>query len=405
MMSRNYKTLSIFYLFCLFLQAANAQTNLNFDYGSSIYQNGYVDQPYIVVLNDDSWLCTFTTSAKQEGSSGQHIVSTRSFNQGKTWTDTVQIEPPGGPAASWAMPYLTPYGRVYVFYSFNGDTVTTLNNKPIRNDMLGWYCYKYTDNGGQTWSERYRLPLRTTKADVNNDWKGEVQIFWGIGKPIEHGKYMSFGLTKLGKYMLEYGEGWFFQSNNIQTEKDPHKINWILLPDGMDGVRNPDFGSVQEEFNLVPINGDTLYAVYRTNLGFIAETISFNNGHSWSLPDTARMFDETPLKNPRACPRIWKTKKGLYLLWFHNHAGTGFANRNPGWITAGKWEQNRMIWTKAVPIIYSTDTSYQTGRLSYPDLIEQNGYYYISVTNKETGRILRIPKKNIRKLSRGTNKL
>jgi len=404
-MSRIYKTLSIFSLICLFQQQASAQTVLNFDYGSSIYKNGYVDQPYIVVLKDGSWLCTFTTSAKQEGSSGQHIVSTRSFNQGETWTETIQIESPDGPAASWAMPYITPYGRAYVFYSFNGDTITTLNDKPIRNDMLGWYCFKYTDDEGQTWSKRYRLPLRKTMADINNDWKGEVQIFWGIGKPIEHGNYMSFGLTKLGKYMLDFGEGWFFQSDNIQTEKNPEKINWVLLPDGMDGVRNPEFESVQEEFNLVPISGDTLYAVYRTNLGFIAETKSFDNGHTWTLPDKARMFDGSPLKNPRACPRIWKTNKGLYLLWFHNHAGTGYANRNPAWITAGKWKQNRMIWTQAVPLIFSTDTSYQTGRLSYPDLIEQKGYLYISVTNKETGRILKIPKKIIRKLSRDTNKL
>jgi hypothetical protein len=396
--------LSAFLLFC-FPAFSTGQGMLNFDEGYSIFDNGYVDQPYIVVLDDGSWLCTFTTSAASEGSSGQHIVSTRSFDKGKTWTDTVRIETPEGPAASWAMPYKTDYGRVYVFYSYNGDNITSLNGKNIRNDMLGWYCFKYTDDGGEKWSERFRIPMRKTEADLNNDWKGDVQIFWGIGKPIDHEGYMTFAFTKLGKYMLEQGEGWFFQSDNINFEKNQDKINWKLLPMGMKGVRNTGFGSVQEEFNLVHINGDTLYSVYRTDLGFIAETKSFDNGKSWSMPDTARHWDNYPLKNPRACPRIWKTKEGLYLIWFHNHSGTGFANRNPGWVAAGKWEDKGMIWSDPIPLIYSDDKSYETGRLSYPDLIEDGGKYWISVTNKESGRIIPIPGKIIRKLKREINRL
>ncbi len=375
-----------------------SQKAIDFDKASSIYENGYVDQPYLVVLNDGSWLCTFTTSNKQEGSSGQHIVSTKSNDHGKTWSDPVDIEPADGPAASWAMPYKTPYGRVYVFYSYNGDEVTTLNNKAIRNDMLGWYCYKYTDDGGESWSKRFRLPMRKTTADLNNDWQGDVQIFWGIGKPIKYGKYMTFAFTKIGKYMLDNGEGWFYQSDNIREEKNPEKINWSLLPDGMSGVRNPLFGSVQEEFNLVHINADTLYAVYRTDLGFIAETMSFDNGHSWTLPDKARNIHGKPLKNPRACPRIWQVKKGHYLIWYHNHSGTGFANRNPGWVSGGKWIDGKMLWSDPIPLVYRKDTSYASGRLSYPDLIMQNHKYWLTVTNKEHGRIMRIPSSKLRKL-------
>ncbi len=337
--------------FLLSCPPALGQALLNFDDGYSIYKNGYVDQPYIVVLDDNSWLCTFTTSSGIEGSSGQHIVSTRSTDKGKNWSDTVQIEYPSGPAASWVMPYKTPYGRVYVFYSFNGDNITSLNGKNIRNDMLGWYCYKYSDDKGATWSDRYRIPLRKTNADLNNDWKGDVQIFWGIGKPTEYGGGMILAFTKLGKYMLDYGEGWFIQSDNIISERDPEKINWITLPDGMNGVRNPDFGSVQEEFNLAHIDGDTLYSVYRTDLGFIAESKSFDNGHSWSMPGKSQYQDKTELQNPRACPRIWKTKNGLYLIWYHNHGGTGFANRNPGWLAAGKWKNGEMTWTQPVALI------------------------------------------------------
>lgn len=372
------------------ISQTNTSLPLDFDQGNSIYENGYVDQPYVVVLNDKSWLCTFTTSSKNEGSSGQHIMSVKSHDQGKTWTHPVAIEPANGPAASWVMPYKTPFGRVYAFYTYNGDQVTSLNGKPIRNDMLGWYCFKYSDDGGLTWSDRHRIPVRSTRADLNNDWKGQVQIFWGIGKPIEHGNYMTLAFTKLGKYMLDQGEGWFIQSDNIREEKNPENINWKLLPDGIDGVRNPDFGSVQEEFNLVHIAGDTLYCVYRTDLGFIAESKSFDNGHTWSLPDSARYANGSVLKNPRACPRIWKTGDNEYLIWYHNHGGTGFSNRNPGWVAKGEWQNGNMRWSSPIALIYRQDTSYATGRLSYPDLIQQNGKMWITLTNKEHGRVLEL---------------
>lgn len=128
--------------------------------GSLIYEHGYCDQPYVLVLDDGAWLCVFTTSGGQEGSKSQYVVATRSVDLGKTWSAPVPIELPDGPEASWAMPLLTRFGRVYTFYSYNGDRVHTLpDGKSARADMLGWYCAKYSDDGGATWSERIRLAL------------------------------------------------------------------------------------------------------------------------------------------------------------------------------------------------------------------------------------------------------
>ena len=130
-------------------------------------------------------MCVFTTAAGREASEGQHIVSCTSQDHGKTWSKPVQIEEPGKETSSWAMPYLTKYDRVYVFYDYNGDKIHELNGKPINDDVLGWYCYKYSEDEGKTWSQRYRLDVRKTKIDFENDWKGEVQIMWGIGKPLD----------------------------------------------------------------------------------------------------------------------------------------------------------------------------------------------------------------------------
>ncbi|MCK5342990.1 MAG: exo-alpha-sialidase, partial [Candidatus Heimdallarchaeota archaeon] len=231
--------------------------------GISIYTNGYIDQPYVVVLEDRSWLCVFTTGAGIEGSGGQHIVSSLSKDQGKTWSEPVRIEEPSEESASWAMPYLTSFGRVYVFYDYNGDKIHSLGDKKnIREDMIGWYCFKYSDDNGKTWSKRYRLPVRITDVDKRNDWKGKVQILWGIGKPIDLDKGMMFAFSKIGIYMLEDSEGWFFRCKNINEEKNPDKLVWENLPKGDQGLKNVNLGAVNAEQNILQLSDGNVYCMH-----------------------------------------------------------------------------------------------------------------------------------------------
>jgi len=365
----------------------------NIENGISIYEHGYCDQPYVVIGKEGTWICTFTTSSKHEGSASQYIVAVTSENKGKTWSKPVEIEPPTGLEASWVMPLMTDSGRIYAFYDYNGDNVHTLDGKPIRADMIGWYCYKYSDDNGKTWSERYRLPVRVTDCDLNNQWNGKVQIMWGIGKPIVSKGSAFFGFTKLGKYMLEEGEGWFFRSDNIMTEQDPSKIKWQMLPDGDHGLRSPKFGSVQEEHNIVPLSNGDLYCMYRTTIGHPIHSYSRDGGHTWLKPEIATYSDGRPFKHPRACPRIWKTKNGKYLFWFHNHGGKDFPDRNPAWVSGGIEKKGVIFWSQPEILLYSHDLSYETGRLSYPDLIEQDGRYWVTTTQKTNATLHEIDPK------------
>ena len=365
-----------------------------FPSGTRIFSNGYSDQPYVVVLPDGVWLCVFTTGAGHEGAGGQHIVATRSKDEGKTWSAPVKIEPETGPPASWAMPFLTTFGRVYVFYDYNGDRVDRFpgSKRKIRDDMLGWYCYKYSDDGGKTWSERFRLPVRTTACDRANQWGGEVQVMWGIGKPqqLRDGS-MIFGFTKLGKYMLDNGEGWFFRCDNINTERDPRRLTWKNLPEGEHGLRHPDFGSVQEEHNLVELSDGTLYCVYRTTNGFCGFSTSKDRGESWSVPQKMRYANGEVIPNPRACPRLFKCSNGRFLFWFENNHGKSYDHRNPAWLAGGvETSDGSLAWSQPEIVIYSDDTSYHSGRFSYPDLIERDGKYWITATNKVEARIFAI---------------
>jgi len=353
--------------------------------GDVIYQHGYCDQPYVVITKDGNWLCTFTTGAGHEGNQGQYIVAAISKDQGRTWSDPIAIESPTGPEASWAMPLITPSGRVYVFYDYNGDNIRTLKGRKIRADMLGWYCYKYSDDHGRTWSKRYRLPVRLTACDQNNDWQGKVQIMWGIGKPITFKNKMYFGFTKLGKYMLSNGEGWFFHSDNILIEPEASKIKWQMLPDGDCGLRAPAFGSVQEEHNLVPLSTGDLYCMYRTTIGHPCHSYSRDGGHTWTQPVYATYTPEgRKFKHPRACPRLWKAKNGKYLFWFHNHGGKSFSDRNPAWLCGGIEIDGEIHWSQPEILLYDPNPKI---RMSYPDLIEQDGRYWVTETQKTVARV------------------
>lgn len=358
--------------------------------GLPIPDESYCDQPYVVITKEGHWLCVMTTGKKHEGSGGQHFVSTVSKDQGKTWSPLVDIEPATGPEASYGVPLIVPGGRVYAFYTYNGDQIRSLpgSSRKIRADMLGWYCYRYTDDSGQTWSDRHRIPVRVTAADRANQWKGKVQVFWGIDKPKTTGSGVRFAFTKLGRYMLSNGEGWMVYSDNILTESDPAKINWELLPEGEHGVRNPEFGSVQEEHNHVAIGDEQLYMVYRTTRGYPCHVYSRDGGRNWSMPEYMTYAPGgRKIKNPRACPKLWRCENGKYLFWFHNHSGRGFGRRNPAWLTGGMVRDGKLVWSEPEILLYSHDRSFGSGRMSYPDMIEQDGKYWITETQKTIARV------------------
>ncbi|MFH1269147.1 MAG: exo-alpha-sialidase, partial [Planctomycetota bacterium] len=247
------------------------------------------------------------------------------------------------------------------------------------------------DDHGRTWSERrYRLPMRLTACDRANNWQGKVQIFWGIDKPKVTGGSVLFAFTKLGRDMLDYGEGWLYRSDNMLFEPDVEKLRWELLPDGEHGIRKDEFGSVQEEHNLVPIDEDRLYMVYRTTTGYPCHSYSNDRGHTWSTPEH---MTYTPggrkIKNNRACPKLWRVENGKYLFWFHNHSGRSFTDRNPVWVSGGEIREGRMHWSEPEILLYDPEPA---TRMSYPDLVEQDGRYWVTETQKTIARVHEIDK-------------
>lgn len=380
----------------------------NITTGSVIPDEFYADQPYIVKTNDGAWLCVITTGPGVEGAGGQHVVSLRSTDHGKTWGKPVDIEPGTGPEASYAVMLKANSGRVYVFYNHNTDNIRqVIADKPTykngfnkRVDSLGHFVLKYTDDHGRTWSrERYDIPQRDFDIDRQNPYQGKLKFFWTVGKAFA---YKGAGMVPLHK-VGGFGEGFFtssegvlLKSPNILTEQDPGKITWSTLPDGDIGIRAPRGGGpIAEEQSFSVMADGSLFCVFRTIDGHSAHTYSRDGGHTWEPSQYMRYADGRLMKHPRAANFAWRAENGKYLYWFHNHGGRfiresprrrtiAYDDRNPVWLSGGTEINGRIQWSQPEIALYNDDA---TMRMSYPDLVEDGGKYYLTETEKEVARV------------------
>ena len=369
--------------------------------GRVIPDEGYCDQPYVVVTDDGNWLCTMTTGPGLEGQAGQHVVATISGDQGRSWSDLIPIEPAEGPEASWVMPLKVPGGRVYAFYTFNADNLRAVpsNSESVgrRVDTMGSYVFKYSDDGGRTWSdERFEIPMRSMRIDRTNNTGGEVLFFWGVGKPIIAGDDAYFGFAKVGKWGTPGGmvtsQGVFMHSDNVLRKADPAAIRWDLLPEGDEGLRAPK-GPVSDEANLAALSDGSLFATYRTIDGYPCHAYSRDGGRSWT-PSAFMTYGPggRRVKHPRASNFVRRFANGKFLYWFHNHGGEAvhrddwgpYDGRNPAWVLGGVERDGFIHWSEPEVLLFDEDPEV---RISYPDFIEQDGRVFITETQKEIARV------------------
>lgn len=373
----------------------------NLNAGREIPTEQYSDQPYVVKTDDGAWLCCVTTGSGREGQAGQHIVTLRSTDQGRTWEPPVEVEPADGPEASYAVLLKTPTGRIYCFYNHNTDNVRWVpaedppfaEGKCFRVDSLGHYVFKYSDDGGRTWSaERYDVPVREFAVDRENASAGDLRYFWNVGRPFVHQGVAYCSLHKVGGFgegFFTRSEGVLLKSDNLLTEADPRRIRWETLPDGDVGLRTPPGGGpIAEEQSYVVLSDGSFYSVYRTVDGHPACAYSRDGGHTWTEPEYQRYADGRLMKHPRAANFAWRLSNGKYLYWFHNHGGRGYEDRNPAWLCGGVEADSPVgkvvLWSQPEIVLYDDDPFV---RMSYPDLIEDDGRIFLTETQKDKARV------------------
>lgn len=375
--------------------------------GRLIPSENYADQPYLTATADGAWLCVMTTGRGEEGVKGQHLIATRSTDRGHTWSTPVAIEPADGPEASYGVLLKTPSGRIYCFYNYNADRVTEVQREDkgvyTRVDSLGHYVFKFSDDGGRTWSaSRYEVPVREFACDRQNVYGGKLRFFWNVGRPLIANGVAFLTLHKvgaMGQGFFAQSEGALLRSENLLTEHDPAKIRFTTLPDGDVGLRTPPGGGrISEEQCVTALSDGSLFIVYRSVDGYPVSTYSRDGGHTFRAP---AYLERTPggqlLKHPRAANFVWRCSNGKFLYWFHNHGGAAaharpdwdpYADRNPAWICAGEERdspQGRIIvWSQPEILLYDDDPFI---RMSYPDLLEEEGRFYVTETQKNLARV------------------
>jgi len=385
--------------------------------GLIIPDEAYSDQPFMVKTDDGAWLCVMTTGGGHEGVAGQHVISQRSFDQGKSWIDKRDVEPSDGPEASYAVLLKATNGRIFVFYNHNTDNVRSVigNDPPYRDgvvkrvDSQGYFVFKYSDDHGKSWSdERYEIPVRDFEIDLNNVYGGKIKFFWNVGKPFTMGSAAYVPIIKVGGFGAGFftsNEGALLHSTNLLNVENPANAEWSTLPEGQIGLRTPPGGGpIAAEQSYVLLSDESIYCVYRTTDGYPVTSVSRDRGKSWDEPSYLTFANGRLVKNPRAANFVWKCKNGKFLYWFHNHGGAylgqhpnkasvGFLDRNPAWLVGGKEIETptgkSIAWSQPEILLYDDDPMVRT---SYPDLVEENDEYFISETQKDIARVHKLDK-------------
>ena len=383
--------------------------------GLVIPDEAYSDQPYIIQADDGAWLCAMTTGSGHEGAGGQHIITQRSFDQGKTWIDRVAVEPSDGPEASYSVMLKTPSGRIFIFYNHNTDNVRQILGEDSstvfkRVDSQGYFVFKYSDDHGKTWSKkRITIPVREFEIDKKNIYQGKIRFFWNVGKAFVHEGQVYVPLVKvggLGDGFFTRNEGVLLVSKDLLHLENPAKAIWKTLPKGDIGLRTPPGGGpISAEHSYSVLSDGSFFCVYRSLDGHPVYTYSRDRGHNWDIPIYLEYADGRFMKHPRAANFAWKCKNGKYLYWFHNHGGrfirehpqrsrAGYKDRNPVWISGGiemDGPNGKIIkWTQPEILLYDDDPII---RMSYPDFLEYEDTYFFTETQKDVARVHKVEKK------------
>lgn len=378
--------------------------------GSRIPAENYADQPYVVKTDDGAWLCCVTTGSGREGAQGQHVSTCRSTDCGRSWSEPVPVEALGDVENSYAVMLKAPSGRIFIFYNRNSDNVREVKTHDgkgsfSRVDCLGSFVFKYSDDHGRSWSrERYEIPFRLFDCDRNNVYGGRICFFWNVGRAFSFDGAAWVSLIRVGEMgegFYQRSEGSLLKSPDLLTVKDPAEAHWITLPEGGKGLRTPPGGGpISEEQCFVPLSDGSLYVTYRTIDGHPVEAWSRDGGRSWPELRYMQRGSRRMVKHPRAANFTWKCSNGNYLHWFHNHGGpyirrnrhTVYDDRNPAWLLAGvetDSPRGKVIrWGEPELLLYHDDPMI---RFSYPDLVEENGRYFVTETEKNIARVHEIP--------------
>ena len=370
----------------------------------------YNCQDLTKTLNDTVWLATFS-HAIAEGGAGERAYTARFTDEGQSWTKMLPLEESlelashgsGLIKGSTAVPLTSSANRVYVVYQYNSEnTTTTPDGRPLhgRTDMLGkGFFFRWTDDGGLTWSKRLFREFRSTEIDLHNPWKGvDVKLMHIDAEPEVIGNRVFIPFTKCQTPAGETtpAEPWIYSSPDLLTVADPNDATWELLPEGDIGVAPPDNSTqLLEENHLVMVgsNPDRLLMLGRGDTGKLWATYSGDGGRHFDSP--ASWLTYTPggddcIKNPRgsAAPFRVPSSGNYILLYYNNPADQLGSSRYTLWISGGRAipstvngvDSSMIAWSQPEILMFDptwiplTPTSSRDPMVAWPAGSQASGY-------------------------------
>jgi hypothetical protein len=383
-----------------------------------------------VFLRDDTWLTTWGQGL-HEGAPNERIVYALSQDMGRTWTEPAVIQasvPELEEHVAYGIPFVVPQtGRIYVFFFLQVNTEGRIWAETGKLDHTrrrypehgtGQLCAVYSDDDGQTWSQRH--PIALPDRDINpipgriQGWVNHPPQIMPTGEVI---LTYSGGFRNVRAWQLGAAEVNVVHCTNILTESDPGRLVFQQYPRGPRGIRvdvlkhqaNPslnrlldffdgaaeDTGFDFEEMTVVPLSGDRWLGVGRCKLGAPAYTISHDRGKTWTSPEPLRYAPEGDLiKHPMTMCPIAKTADGRIVLLFTNNDGSQRGarhvwdgdgrTRNPQWIVVGREVPGEaknagLIFGEPRVLVEVDDsgpTNLKTG-ISMPQFFERRGRYFV----------------------------
>jgi len=337
-------------------------------------------QPSLGVLRDGTWVCVLTAGSGSGKAVGQRVVSTASRDKGKTWSPLVEIASAKGAGEGSATCLVTPFDRIYAFYTDEGDKVAAISGQTNRVESAarGGCVFKYSDDGGLTWArERNRIPLWAAGTVARS--------FGGVSKPVVADGGVCFAFTTQAEGGVE-GEGWVAVSDNILTERNAGRVRFTVLPESGNGIRNPAFGPVQGGHHLVALGSNTLFCAYRTE-GLPAQSVSRDGGRVWTLPESMTYgVGQRVIKADCAGVNVFRTRAGRYLACYRNSVVPQQSGHMPVLLMGGQLDGNGVLqWSEPEMLVYDPKHS---GEILCGDMLEQDGRFWFSVTQAGVVRMV-----------------
>ena len=295
--------------------------------------------------SDTRLMMTMRHSTNKEGGIGEQEFSSWSDAGGAadSWSPLVPLEPEQMKIrdewripshTSTLVPSTTKLSRVHAIYMWNGRNITTLpsGERCSRNDDMGGFALKFTDDGGASWSaQRWPVPLRVTAIDRDNTYAGKVALIYGGSRHLHVGgqTYIPFNKFRYCCAETNVSEAFALVSDNIATAATPAEIRWRLLPSGERGLGVPGGGEgVAEEAHMLQVGNSSsrLLMLYRSARGMLGSAYSSDGGSSFEapqwLPYDANAATPRVVKNPRGSftPFRSTTDPSLYLMIYYNNA-------------------------------------------------------------------------------------